>query len=239
MGGALVAADPGPLPAAYAVAGPTAGRDVPGPAGVAAHARRPQAGAVRRRGPALGGCVHVGVPGAVPGRGPARLHPHGADFPPRVQDAVAGRRPSDQPGPEPTDAAPGRRPDAAKDGCGGAGGAGRAGVRPDGRRAAVRRRVHPTGAGVGRAGPGGRGQPEHPGPARARDPRHAPGPGHGPPGPGGGRPGGGPVGRDARPRVELRTPGRRRDPGRGGLRRRAGQAGSGGDPVPQGLAAPL
>ena len=72
VGVAPVPADPGPLPAALVVAGPAEGRNVPGHAGVAAHARRPEAGPVRRRGPALGGRVHPGVPGAVPRRGPAR-----------------------------------------------------------------------------------------------------------------------------------------------------------------------
>ena len=64
---------PDRFPPLVAVAGPAEGRDVPGHAGVAAHARRPEAGPVRRRGPALGGRVHPGVPGAVPRRGPARL----------------------------------------------------------------------------------------------------------------------------------------------------------------------
>ena len=73
----------------------------------------------------------------------------------------------------------------------------------------------------------------------ARDPRHAPGPGDGPPGPDGGRPGGGPARRGARPRVQLRAARRRRDRGRADAPGRAGQAGAGGDPVPEGPAAPL
>ena len=44
-----------------------------------------------------------------------------------------------------------------KAGSAAAGGGGRPDLRPDGRRAAVRRRVHEDGAGVGRAGPGGEG----------------------------------------------------------------------------------
>ena len=52
-----------------------------------------------------------------------------------------------------------------------AGGADRAGLRPDGRRAAVRRRVHEDGAGVGRAGPGGGQRRSRPGTCRrARSP---------------------------------------------------------------------
>ena len=43
-------------------------------------------------------------------------HPHPAHLPPRVPDALARGRPPDQPGPEPPDAAPGRRPDAEEDG---------------------------------------------------------------------------------------------------------------------------
>ena len=155
VGVAAVPADPGPLSAALVVAGPAAGGDVPAHAGVAARARRPQAGPVRRRGPALGGRVHPGVPGAVPRRGPARPHPDPAHLPPRVPDAVARRRPPDQPGPEPPDPAPGRRPDAEEDGGRPAGGGGRAGLRPDRRRAAVRRGIHEDGAGVGRARPDG------------------------------------------------------------------------------------
>ena len=100
------------FPPLVAAAGPAEGRDVPGHAGVAAHARRPEADPVRRRGPALGGRVHPGVPGAVPRRGPARLDPHPAHLPPRVPDALARGRPPDQPGPEPPHPAPGRRPDA-------------------------------------------------------------------------------------------------------------------------------
>ncbi len=142
------------FPAALVVPGPAEGRDVPGHAGVAAHARRPAAGPVRRRGPALGGRVHPGVPGAVPRRGPARPDPDRAHLPPRVPDALARGRPPDQPGPEPPDAAPGRRPDAEEDGGRPAGGGGRADLRPGRRRAAVRRRIHEDGAGVGRAGPG-------------------------------------------------------------------------------------
>ena len=76
-------------------------------------------------------------------------------------------------------------------------------------------------------------------PAGARDPRHAPGSGDGPPGPHGGRAGGGPARRDARPRVQLRAARRRRDRGRADAPGRAGQAGAGGDPVPEGPAAPL
>ena len=83
-------------------------------------------------------------------------HPDAAHLPPRVQDAVARRRPPDQPGPEPADAAPGRRPDAEEGGARAAGGGGRADLRPDRRRAAVRRRVHEDGAGVRPAGPGRR-----------------------------------------------------------------------------------
>ncbi len=53
------------------------------------HTRRPQAGPVRRRGSALGGRVHPGVPGAVSCRRPARPDPDRAHLPPRVPDAVA------------------------------------------------------------------------------------------------------------------------------------------------------
>ena len=141
---------PDRFPAALAVAGPAEGRDVPAHAGVAARARRPQAGPVRRRGPALGGRVHPGVPGAVPRRVPARPNPDRAHLPPRVQAAVARRRPPDQPGPEPPDPAPGRRPDAEEGGGRPAGRGDRAGLRPGRRRAAVRRRVHEDGAGIGR-----------------------------------------------------------------------------------------
>ena len=42
-------------------------------------------------------------------------HPDRAHLPPRVQDALARGRPPDQPGPEPPDAAPGRRADAEED----------------------------------------------------------------------------------------------------------------------------
>ena len=42
--------------------------------------------------------------------------PDPAHLPPRVPDALARGRPPDQPGPEPPDAAPGRRPDAEEDG---------------------------------------------------------------------------------------------------------------------------
>ena len=98
VGVAAVAADPGPLPAAVAVAGPPAGRNLSNDAGLAAHARRPEADPVHRRGSALGGRVDAGVPGAVPRGGPARLHPDAAHLPSRVQDAVAGGRPPDHPG---------------------------------------------------------------------------------------------------------------------------------------------
>src|SRR6516165_10166820 len=90
VGVAAVAADAGPLSPALPVAGPAEGRNVPGDAGLAAHAGRPQADPVRRRGPALGRCVHPGVPGAVPRRGPARLDPHPSHLLPRVPDALAG-----------------------------------------------------------------------------------------------------------------------------------------------------
>src|SRR5207302_2861592 len=120
-----VPADPGAVPPALVAAGPAEGRDVPGHAGVAARARRPPADPVRRRGPALGGRLHPGVPGAIPRRGPARPDPDRAHLPPRVPDTLARPRPPDQPGPEPPEPAPGRRPDAAEDGGRSAGGAGR------------------------------------------------------------------------------------------------------------------
>src|SRR5262245_42881992 len=73
VGRATVAADPGPLSAAVAVAGPPAGRDLSRDARVAAHAGGEEAHPLRRRGPALGGSVDAGVPGAVPRGGAARL----------------------------------------------------------------------------------------------------------------------------------------------------------------------
>ena len=122
--------------------GPAERGDVPGPAGVAAHARRPEAGPVRRRGPALGGRVHPGVPGAVHRRRPERLDPHSAHLPPRVQDSLARRHPPDQPGFEPPYPAPGRRPDAGEDRGLAAGIGGGAGLRSGRRCTAVRRRVY-------------------------------------------------------------------------------------------------
>ena len=161
-----------PLPPARRCPRPGRGKRRSGPCwSGCTRVRRAEAGPVRRRGPALGGRVHPGVPGAVPRRGPARPHPDLAHLPPRVPDAVARGRPPDQPGPEPPHAAPGRRPDAEEDGDAAAGGGGRADLRPDRRRAAVRRRIHEDGAGVGRAGPG-RGR-QHAGPRpcwRARSP---------------------------------------------------------------------
>ena len=194
----LVAADRGALPPVVFAAGPAERGDVPGHVGVAAHVRRPETDPVRCRGPALGGRVHPGVPGAVPRRGPERLHPHSAYFPPRVQDAVACRRPPDQPGLEPPHPAPGRRPDAGEDRGLAAGIGGGAGLRSGRRRTAVRRRVYEDVAGVGRAGPGRARRRWGQGLAEARDPGHASGPGDGPPGPHGGRARPGPARRDAR-----------------------------------------
>ena len=126
-----------------------------------------------------------------------------------------------------------------KAGARAAGGAGRAGLRPDGRRAAVRRRVHEDGAGVGRAGPGGRGSARgqallgHEIPATLQDlvmarldrmegDREV-----------------AQLAAVARPRVQPRAARRRRDRGRADAPGRAGQAGAGGDPVPEGPAAPM
>ena len=160
--------------------------------------RRPAAGPVHRRGSALGGRIDPGVPGAVHRRVPERLYLDPAHFPPRVQDAVARRRSSDQASAEPTHPAPGRRADAEEDRGLAAGSGGRASLRPRRRRAAVRRRVHEDGAGVGGSGPGRAGRRRDQGRAQARDPRHAPGSGHGPPGPHGGRTRRGPARRDSR-----------------------------------------
>jgi len=76
---------PDRFPPALVVPCPAEGRDVPHLAGVAAQARRPEAGPVRRRGLALGRRLHPGVPGAIPRRGPARLHPHRAHLPPEFR----------------------------------------------------------------------------------------------------------------------------------------------------------
>src|SRR5262245_23787572 len=67
VGVAAVAADAGAVPAACAVAGPEEGRNVPDPTRLAAHPRCPEASRIRGGGFALGGCIHVGVPGTVPG----------------------------------------------------------------------------------------------------------------------------------------------------------------------------
>src|SRR5205823_11579035 len=89
VGVAAVVAHTGPIPPTIAVAGPATGRNVPDHAGLAAHARCPETDPVRRRGPALGRCLHPGVPGTVPRRGPARLDSHVAHLPARVPDALA------------------------------------------------------------------------------------------------------------------------------------------------------
>ena len=121
------------------------------------HARAARtAGPVHRRGSALGGRVHAGVPGTVPRGGPARLHPDAAHLPPRVHDAVARRRSPDDAGTESAHAASGGRPDEDEDEACVAGGHGPADLRPHRRRAAVCRRVHHDGAGVRPSRPGRR-----------------------------------------------------------------------------------
>ena len=67
-----------------------------------------------RRGLALGGRIHLGILGAIHCREPARSHPHTAHLPSRIQDALAGRRSSDEPRPQSAHATPGRRVDAQK-----------------------------------------------------------------------------------------------------------------------------
>ena len=202
---------PDRFPPLVAVAGPAAGRDVPGHAGVAAHARRPEAGPVRRRGPALGRRVHPGVPGAVPRRGPARPILTLLTFRPEFQTpwpAVAHQ----------TSLALNRLTrrqvgDLMRKKAGAA--------VPE----AVIEQVYDRTGGVplfveeftkmvqesGALRPGGGRRLAGRGLAGARDPHHAPGPGDGPAGPDGGRAGGGPARRGPRPRVQPRAARRRRD----------------------------
>ena len=87
---------------------------------------------------------------------------------------MAGRRSPNQPGPEPTDASPGRRVDAEEVGGRAVGRCHRAGLRSHGRRAAVRRRIHQDGAGVAAGERNGAAHDD--GPASAPDSRHAAGP---------------------------------------------------------------
>ena len=82
---------------------PAEGRNVQDHTGLAAHVRA-DAGPVRRRGLALGRRLHPGVPRDVHRRGVARFDPDRAHLPPRVQDTLARGRPSDEPGPEPAHA---------------------------------------------------------------------------------------------------------------------------------------
>src|SRR5262249_8127756 len=112
--GAPVAAHGRALSSPRAVAGPGAGEDVRGLAGMAARLRRAAAGAVRGRRLALGGRVHPGVPGAVPCRGPAPPGPDHSHLSPGVPDVLDCGRSRDTPGAEPPDAPPGRRDDAAE-----------------------------------------------------------------------------------------------------------------------------
>ena len=225
VGVAAVAADPGPVPAALVVAGPPEGRDVPAHAGVAAHARRPQAGPVRRRGPALGGRVHPGVPGAVPRRGPARpiltLLTFRPEFKPpwpavAHQTSLAlNRLTRRQVGDLMRKKAESTLPEA------------------------VIEQVYDRTGGVplfveeftkmvqesGALERGGAGRCCSKTVLKREIPSHAPGPDDGPPGPDGGRAGGGPARRGARPRVQPRVARRRRDRGRADPPGGTGQAG--------------
>ena len=85
----------------------------------------------------------------------------------------------------------------------------------------------------------GDGSSQRPDAARTRDSRHPPGSGDGPAGSDRGRAGAGPARRDPRPRIQLRGTVRRRGPGRADAAARTGGAGAGGNPVPEGPAAPL
>ncbi len=115
----------------------------------------------------------------------------------------------------------------------------RAGVRPGRRSAAVHRRVHQDGAGIGRARPDGIERRPRPGRSRASDPQHPPGPGDGPPGRHGGRPGVGPACRSPRTGVQPRSARRRRDCGRAYPAGGTGPTGAGGHPVREGASAPM
>src|SRR5947208_2101683 len=112
VGVAPIATDPRPVSAARVATSPPEGGDVPPPAGVATRARGPQADLLHRRGSALGGRDHPGIPGTIPRRVLARWNPDLAHLPPRVQAAVDRRGPPDHTFSEPADQAPGRRPDA-------------------------------------------------------------------------------------------------------------------------------
>src|SRR5262249_40156627 len=130
VGVAPVPTDPGPVSAALVATSTPQGGDVQAHAGVATRARGPQAGPIHRRGSPLGGCAHSVIPGPFPRRVPARPNLDLAPLPPRVQAALARRGSPDQPGPDPPDPAPGRRPDAEEGGGRPLGSGDRAGVRP-------------------------------------------------------------------------------------------------------------
>src|SRR5262249_37762789 len=103
LGGTSVAPDPRPIPPDRVITGATAGRDFPAHAGVVTCACCSRAGPLHRRGPALGGCVHFGVPVTVHPRVPPRPYSCPVPLPPRVQTLVGSRRSPDPIGAESPD----------------------------------------------------------------------------------------------------------------------------------------
>src|SRR5579872_4555204 len=98
VGVVAVATDGGPLPAAYVVPGPAAGRNFSRHVGVAASSLQPEADLIHRGRSALGGPIHPGLLGAVPCRGSARPDPDRAHLPPRIPNSLARASPPNQSG---------------------------------------------------------------------------------------------------------------------------------------------